>query len=202
MMCHHPLSIFLCGLSILVFTSLAQADERFHASGVTPASSQVPEPSQFERQAEADRLQARRVALEENYQKDVAICYQQFDVTSCRNKAREKRIALNAALRKEELAHSARERRIAADENQRRLEAKQQDAHHKAQETALNELAHSKKVDRTTDTALQQRNESNQRAAYEQKQREANEKRTSLDKRMREREKPPAAPLPIPAGTK
>jgi hypothetical protein len=126
----------------------------------------------------------------------MAVCYQRFDVVSCRNEAREKRIATNAALRKDELAHNARERQRAADEAQRRADERQRDAQEKAMQASTRETTPniSPKAPPIYD--------SNQRAAYEQKQREAAERRSNIDKRLRERDKPPAPPLPIPEAAK
>lgn len=96
-----------------------------------------PEPSQQARDAEGERLRAKRAELEQTYQLDVKACYQKFDVTSCRSSAREKRIAAHEALRQEELRYNAQERRIAAQEAQQRLQERQQEAQRKAQETHI-----------------------------------------------------------------
>ena len=146
--------------------------------------------------AQSDQLQARRAAMEQAYQQDMAVCYQRFDVVSCRNEAREKRIATNAALRKDELAHNALERQRAADEAQRRADEKQRDAQDRAVEASTRE------TNPNISPKAQPINDNNQRAAYEQKQREAAERRSNIDKRLRERDKAPAAPLPIPEAAK
>ena len=146
--------------------------------------------------AQSEQLQARRAAMDQAYQQDMAVCYQRFDVVSCRNEAREKRIATNAALRKDELAYNALERQRAADEAQRRADEKQRDAQDKAVQAATRETTPniSPKSPSSQD--------SSQRAAYEQKQREAAERRNNIDKRLRERDKPPATPLPLPEAAK
>jgi hypothetical protein len=146
--------------------------------------------------AQSEQLQARRAAMEQAYQQDLAVCYQRFDVVSCRNEAREKRIETNAALRKDELAHNARERQRAADEAQRRADEKQRDAQEKAVEAATRE------TNPNNSPKAQPINDTNQRVAYEQKQREAAERRSNIDKRLRERDKPPATPLPLPEAAK
>ena len=146
--------------------------------------------------AQIDQLQARRAAMEQAYQQDMAVCYQRFDVVSCRNEAREKRIATNAALRKDELAHNALERQRAADEAQRRADEKQRDAQDRAVEASTRE------TNPNISPKAQPINDNNQRAAYEQKQREAAERRSNIDKRLRERDKPPAPPLPTPEAAK
>ena len=148
--------------------------------------------------AQTDQLQARRAALEKNFQQEMALCYQRFDVVSCRNEAREKHIEANAVLRKEELAQNASDRQRAAEEAQRRTDEKQRDAQEKAMEAASREATSSA----NRSPKIQPINDSSQRAAYEQKQREAAERRSDIDKRLRERDKPPAAPLPIPQAAK
>jgi hypothetical protein len=134
--------------------------------------------------------------MEQAYQQDMAVCYQRFDVVSCRNEAREKRIETNAALRKDELAHNARERQRAADEAQRRADEKQRDAQEKAVQASTREATPN------TSPKSPPSQDSSQRAAYEQKQREAAERRSNIDKRLRERDKAPAAPLPLPEAAK
>ena len=166
------------------------------------ALAQSTEPSLEERQAQGAQLQARRAALEKTYQQEVAQCYQRFDVTRCRNAAREKHIEANAALRQEELAHSARERLLAAQEAQRRSEEKQREAQSKAQSKAQEGVVPSTESRAVRDPQLQQRQDNQQRAAYEQKQREAAERRERLENRLRERDKPPADPLPMPVSSK
>jgi hypothetical protein len=146
--------------------------------------------------AQTEQLQARRAAMEQAYKQDMAVCYQRFDVVSCRNAAREKRIETNAALRKDELAHNALERQRAADEAQRRADEKQRDAQDKAMEASTRE------TNPKTSPKPQPINDNSQRAAYEQKQREAAERRSNIDKRLSERDKPPAAPLPLPEAAK
>ena len=146
--------------------------------------------------AQSEQLQARRAAMEQAYQQDMAVCYQRFDVVSCRNEAREKRIETNAALRKDELAYNALERQRAADEAQRRADEKQRDAQDKAVQAATRETTPN------ISPKAQPSNDTNQRAAYEQKQREAAERRSNIDKRLRERDKPPAPPLPTPEAAK
>jgi hypothetical protein len=151
--------------------------------------------------AQTEQLQTRRAAMEQAYQQDMAVCYQRFDVVSCRNEAREKRIATNAALRKDELAHNASERQRAADEAQRRADEKLRDAQQKAMEAAAHDASPSSQSHPLT-ASTQTAKDNSQRAAYEQKQREAAERRDSMEKRLRERNKPPAAPLPLPEAAK
>ena len=172
---------FLCALPVV-----------WAQSALSVASELSPEPTQEERDAEGARLRAKRAALEKE-------CYQKFDVTSCRMEARNKRIVAHEALRKEELLYNARERRISALEAQQRLQERQQEAHRKAEEAQTASPKPSKQV---TDESSKRQNEITQRAQYEQKHREAQERRSSAEQRMRERDKPPAAPLPVPGVSK
>jgi colicin import membrane protein len=149
--------------------------------------------------AQTEQLQARRAAIEQTYQQDMAVCYQRFDVVSCRNEAREKRIQTSAALRKDELAHNARERQLAAQEAQRRSDEKLRESEEKAIDATAREA---QPQNSTRLPQSQQSRDNSERAAYEQKQREAAERRSSIEKRLRERDKPPAAPLPLPEAAK
>lgn len=149
--------------------------------------------------AQTEQLQSRRAAIEQTYQQDMAVCYQRFDVVSCRNEAREKRIQTSAALRKDELAHNARERQLAAQEAQRRSDEKLRESEEKAIDAAAREA---QPQNSTRSPQLKQSHDNSERAAYEQKQREAAERRSSIEKRLRERDKPPAAPLPLPEAAK
>ena len=185
-------SMVFCGLLFAWSAAWAQQP----VSGTSETS---PELSQEERDAEGASLRARRAALEQSYQQDVKACYQKFDVASCRTAAREKRIAVNEALRKEELRYNARERNIAAQEAQQRLQERQQEAQRKAEEA---QNATPKPPKQQTDEATKRQNEISQRDQYEQKQREAQERRQNFEQRLRERDKPPAAPLPLPGAAK
>lgn len=202
MMLHFGFSVVVACLGMVMLPVVAQAQLSPAFAEAALAATDVAVPSPQARQAEGLRLQAKRAALEQAFQQDMAICYQQFDVTRCRNVARDKRIEANAALRKEELRYNARERRMAAEEAQLRVEDKQREAQRKAQEAAASEVSVPAQGNRPSDVAAQQRSDNLQRAAYEQKQREAADRRSSLEKRLRERDKPPAAPLPIPEAAK
>ena len=57
-------------------------------------------PTQEAREQERARLDTARQQLETQYNEALKQCYQQFDVTSCRLKARDRRIEANQALRK------------------------------------------------------------------------------------------------------
>lgn len=179
----------------------AQAHEAIETAGHSTSVVMVTEPSPQERIAQGRLLQNRRADLERTYNDALAQCYQQFDVTRCRNEVREKRIQANAVLRQEELAHNARERQIAAREAEQRSQEKQRAAQQREAELAANPATPSAS-DTTADAAKPARPDAQKRMAYEQKQREAEERKNSLEKRLRERNKSPAAPLPLPEGAR
>jgi len=160
--------------------------------------------SEAERQAISQQLAQRRQQLEEAYKHDMQICYQKFDVMHCRNEARERRIQANALLRQEELKFNATERQIKADEMQRRLaeknsEAQREDA--QAQRNAAVQQA-KERADANAQKQIDHDNKGGNREAYEAKQREAAEHRANVERKRRERDKPPAAPLPVPGASK
>ncbi len=153
-----------------------------------------------ERQAEGQRLARLRQKLDDDYQQELKACYQLFDVTRCRIEARERRIHANAALRKEELRYNASERRIQAAEAIERTEEKNSDAKLKEAE-AQRAQAVQARIDRTDANAQKQLDhelQGTKRGEFEQKQREAAQRRADVEKKLRERTKEPAAPLPVP----
>ncbi len=88
-------------------------------------------PSEAARNAERQRLTLARQALESQYKQDMALCYQNFDVTSCRLKARDRRIDANAVLRQQELRFNAQERQINAEDARRALAERTSEAEQK-----------------------------------------------------------------------
>lgn len=149
-----------------------------------------------ERQAESARLDARRLALEDRYTHDMRLCYQQFDVTSCRLKARDRRIEDNDQLRKEELAFKNLERQIKAEEIKQRMADKEAQAQ---QQQEQRQQAGQQSQDRGQQQAAKvsaHQAQGEQREAYDKKQREAQAHRDSLEKKLRMRDKPAATPLP------
>jgi colicin import membrane protein len=162
------------------------------------------EPTEAERQAQSQRLIERRKQLEDAYKQDMQICYQKFDVISCRNEARERRIHANAVLRQEELKFNASERQIKAAEVQRRIAEKQADAQRDEAQTQRAESVQQAKdrAERNAEKQVEHANKGGSREAYEAKQREAAEHRANLQKKLRERDKPPAASLPVPGASK
>ena len=170
---------------------------------VSFAQTQMPAsaPSIEARQAEGQRLSALRQNLEDTYQQELKACYQNFDVTSCRIQARERRIQANAALRKEELRYNAAERRIQADEAVQRTEEKTSEAKTKEAQAHRAQAIQAGKdrVDANAQKQIEHELQGTKRGEYEQKQREAAQHRADVEKKLRERTKEPAAPLPVPS---
>jgi len=162
--------------------------------------SSVSTPTVEERQAQGQRLNASRQQLEDNYQQELTACYQKFDVTRCRIEARERRIHANAALRKEELQYNASERRIHAAEAIERTEEKNSEAKLKEAQTQRAQAVQARmdRADANAQKQLEHELQGTKRGEYEQKQREAAQHRADVEKKMRERTKEPAAPLPVP----
>lgn len=161
-------------------------------------------PSAQERAQEAKRLSARRQALEAENKKNIRQCYQAFDVTDCLTQIREKRIAAQAELRKDELQLNAQERQAKIQEAQARLADKNSPAQQQEAQ-AKREQAQQDNQARAEDNAqknVQHTAQGNGRAAYEQKQKEAQAHREDLQKRLKESGKKPAAGLPPPTDAK
>jgi HD-GYP domain-containing protein (c-di-GMP phosphodiesterase class II) len=171
-----------------------------HAQAAVSAASQVTSvfPSETERSEERTRLSAKRQALEDQYKQDMQQCYQNFDVTSCRLKARDRRIEANALLRKEELRFNAQERQIHALDARRNLEERNSEAEQKkAEAERAAAIATSKdRGDANKQKQIDHALQGTKRGEYEQKQREAQQHREDAAKKLRERTKEPAAPLP------
>ena len=158
-------------------------------------------PTPQERQAEGQRLSAARQQIDADYQQELKGCYQNFDVTSCRLQARERRIQANAALRQEELRYNASERRIQAAEAMQRTEEKNSEAKQKEMqaERAQAIQARKDKADANAQKLIDHELQGTKRGEYEQKQRDAAQHRADIEKKVRERTKEPAAPLPVPS---
>jgi hypothetical protein len=173
------------------------------AAATQPATEPAPL-SEAERQAQSAHLAQRRQQLDEAYKQDMKICYQQFDVISCRNQARERRIQANALLRQEELKFNAAERQIKAAQAQQRIADKTADAQSldvQAQRAATVQQAQ-ERAQANVQKNIDHANQGGNREAYETKQREAAEHRANVEKKRRERDKPPAASLPVPGASK
>jgi hypothetical protein len=174
------------------------------SADASPSSSDLPLTSEAvrdaERDAERQRLSVARKALEDRYTQDLKLCYQNFDVTSCRLKARDRRIEANAALRKEELRFNASERRIQADEALERTKEKTSESKLKEAEAQRAQAiqASQDRADANAQKKIDHALQGTKRGEYEQKQREAAQHREDAAKKLRERTKEPAAPLPVP----
>ena len=187
----------------LMSLALAGALHAQPTAPVTPSSEAVTSvPSQAEREARGRELEARRSAIEGEYKQAMRYCYQQFDVVSCRNQAREKRIAANNLLRKDEQAHNAQERQIKAAEAQQRLLDKQQEALERAQDAQRAVEDAKSRAQRNAEKQGEHTPPASKRSSFDEKQRDAAEHRADVERRAREREKPRSAPLPPPEGAR
>lgn len=158
-------------------------------------------PTEIERQQTRERLTRQRQQMQERYQQAMKLCYQQFDVTSCRTKARDQRIDANAALRKEELHFNAIERQIHAQEASQELAERTTQAQRKKAEieSAVAIAASQQRAATQAQKQLSHVQQGTKREAYEQKQRAAAQHRADVEKKLHERNKDPAAPLPVPS---
>lgn len=158
-------------------------------------------PTEEARQQERARLESERKKLEDNYQAALKECYQKFDVTRCRTEARERRIEANQALRPDELRLNAIERRIRSDDAKRRVEDRNSEASRKDAEAQRAQAvsAARERADANAQKQIDHALQGTKRGDYDQKQREAAQHRADVEKKLRERTKEPAAPLPVPA---
>ena len=180
--------------SVSIFLSLATV-----WSSAQPAS-EADLPDRAALSARGAELKAQRDALERDYKAKLKQCYQEFNVTACRNEARENYTVAHRALRKLEVAQGTQERKIQASDARQRLSERQTEATERAQDA---QRAQQAAADRATNNAQKQSDhipEATKRAQYDQKQREAEQRREDLAKRERQREKPRSAPLPAPGG--
>jgi hypothetical protein len=156
-------------------------------------------PTEAQRNEERERLTRARQALEDKYRQDMKLCYQNFDVNSCRLEARDRRIEANAILRKEELRFNAQERLIQAEETRRSVAERNSEAEQKkAQAQRAESIAAAKeRADANAQKQIDHALQGSKRGDYEQKQRDAAQHRADVEKKLRERTKEPAAPLPV-----
>jgi hypothetical protein len=188
----------LCLLG-LVFACAVSAQEQ----GVASESDKVIEVPALSRdqrdQIKAD-LDAKRAALEAQYKEEKRACYQLFNVGGCQRQARERYLQAHVVLRKQELQFRDNERQIKAQEtadnlaervsedNQRKAQEQRdqavQDAQQRHEENARKQLDFASKVSK--------------RDQYDQKQKEAQDHRQSVQDQINERDKPASAPLPMP----
>lgn len=187
---------FLLGIS-LFFVSCGVLSEPSNTAQM-PLSPPV---TDAERTEQREHLARRRQLLEDQYKQDIKLCYQNFDVTSCRLKARDRRIEANTLLRKDELQFNASERLIQTEDAQRSMAERNNEAARKEAETArMAAIAASKeRADANAQKQIDHVLQGSKRGDYEQKQREAAERRAEVERKLRERNKEPAAPLPVPS---
>lgn len=180
----------------LMFSTSLFADESVSSSALSVPSFL----SEQERAIERQRLEQKSHQIEEQYKLDTQDCYQKFDVVNCKIAARERRIAAKSALRKEERPFKAMERQIKTEEAKQRLVEKQTEAEMKLKEAERAEsLTVSKeKTDANAQKQIDHALKGTKRGDYEQKQREAAQHRAEAEKRLRDRGKDAAAPLPVP----
>ena len=158
-------------------------------------------PSEAQRNEERERLTRQRQQLEDTYKQEMKQCYQNFDVTSCRLKARDRRIEANHILRKEELRFNAMERQIQAEETRRSVAERNSEAEQKKAEAqrAASIAASKEHADANAQKQIDHALQGTKRGDYEQRQREAAQHKADLEKKLRERNKESAAPLPVPS---
>ena len=127
-------------------------------------------------------------------------CYQNFDVTSCRIEARDRRIEANKILRKDELRFNALERQIHAEETRGSIAERNSEAQTKDAEArrAASIAASKETADENAKKQIEHALQGTKRGEYELRQREAAQHKADLEKKLRERNKEPAAPLPRP----
>lgn len=209
------LVIFFCSLTLIAAKLFAQ-DASPNAAQVispTPLAERVaddgvvddhvlelPAKTQQEREEEKDRIDAARGELEASYMADKRACYQYFNVSSCLIQARDKYLEARAVLRKEELAYLERERQFKNQEaTDRRAEKNSEENQRKAQEQREQSVKEAQQ--RRDDNAQKQIDHNltgNKRDQYDQKQKEAQDHRQSVQDQIKDRDKPAAAPLPLP----
>ena len=158
---------------------------------VASSSADAAWPSEDERNAERQRLKLARQTLDSQYKQDMALCYQNFDVTSCRLKARDRRIDANSLLRQEELRFNAQERQINAEDARRALAERNSEAEQKKAEAerAASIAAAKDRADANAQKKIDHALQGTKRGEYEQKQREAAQHREDAAKKLRERTK-------------
>ncbi len=194
----------LISLSVWVVVAAFSAESNAQLDVTTPAvvsaSASHAFPSEEERAAERQRLDEKSRRIEDQYKQDMTQCYQKFDVVSCRLQARERRIEAKAALRKEELPFKAMERHIKTEEAKQKLAERQSEAKLKKDEADRAEAiaAAKARADANAQKQIDHALQGTKRGDYEQKQREAAQHRADVEKKLRDSNKEPAAPLPVP----
>jgi hypothetical protein len=103
-------------------------------------------------------------------------------------------------LRKEEISFNKLERQIQTEEATKKLAERTSEAELKRLEAERAEriAASKERADANAQKQLDHALQGTKRGEYEQKQREAAQRRADVEKKLRERSKEPAAPLPVP----
>jgi hypothetical protein len=194
--------LFVLNLCVCVVAFAADVDVQSESasSAVGAASHATVFPSEEARAQERQRLDQKKQQIDDQYKQDMKQCYQQFDVVSCKIKARDHRIEAKAALRKEELPFKVMERQIKTEEAKQRLAERQSEAKLKKDEADRAEAiaAAKDRADANAQKQIDHALKGTKRGDYEQKQRDAAQHREDVAKKLRERNKEPAAPLPVP----
>ena len=122
--------LFVLNLCVCAVAFAADVDVQSESasSAVGAASHAAVFPSEEARAQERQRLDQKKQQIDDQYKQDMKQCYQQFDVVSCKIKARDHRIEAKAALRKEELPFKVMERQIKTEEAKQRLAERQSEA--------------------------------------------------------------------------
>lgn len=194
--------LFVLNLCVCAVAFAADVDVQSESasSAVGAASHAAVFPSEEARAQERQRLDQKKQQIDDLYKQDMKQCYQQFDVVSCKIKARDHRIEAKAALRKEELPFKVMERQIKTEEAKQRLAERQSEAKLKKDEADRAEAiaAAKDRADANAQKQIDHALKGTKRGDYEQKQRDAAQHREDVAKKLRERNKEPAAPLPVP----
>lgn len=172
----------------------------FAAQAQTPANAPTTLPNAEVVSARGLELKKQREALESGYKQQLKQCYQEFNVTGCRNDAREKYVVAHRALSKLELENASQERAIQANQARQRLLERQTEAAERAGEAEKAQQAAIERANRHANKQAEHAPEASKRGQFDEKQRDAQERRQEVERRARERErdKPRAAPLPAP----
>lgn len=184
----------------MIGLGLAQAQETAVTPVTTDSVIQVPSLSHEQREQIKADLDERRSALEAQYKQNKRACYQFFDVSGCQLKARDAYLQAHVALRKEELRYLDREREFKNQEVAEGLAQRvSEDSQKKAQEQRDQSVREAQQ--RQAENARKQldfASKGSKRAEYEQKQKEAQAHRQSVQDQINERDKPAAPTLPVP----
>lgn len=140
---------------------------------------------------EKSRLSQQRDLIEQRYKEAEAACQKRFVVTSCVKEAAKERSLALEPVRKQELQIREQERKQQTEDQLKKLERRKAEAANKQSAENGGRAKGGKPVDMT----LTQRQEKEKRHA--DKLRSAEEHRAKVLQAQKERQKPPAASLPV-----